>query len=75
MPFCPCGMFYIGKTIRQLHVRVHEHLYLLRTGKGAPRLILHMREVHNNDPSLLRFAGLRKIPIPQDGSDRHVALL
>lgn len=40
--FCPCMSFYIGKTIRPLFKCVREHMYSLRTGKGAPRLISHM---------------------------------
>lgn len=73
--FCPCSMYYIGKTIRPVYKRIREHMYSLKSGKGAPRLISHMRTEHNNDASLLRFAGLQKIQVPHNGGDRQNELL
>lgn len=62
--FCPCGFYHIGKTKRPLWKRVSEHMYSLKTGKGAPHLINHMRTCHDNNPNLLRFAGLQRIFVP-----------
>lgn len=70
-----CKFYYIGKTIRPLHIRIREHMYSIRTGKGCPRLIAHIREVHGGDPETLRFAGLKRIMISCDGGDRHKNLL
>lgn len=73
--FCPCGFFYIGKTIRPLFKRIYEHIYSLRTGKGVPRFISHINGVHASNSDCLRFAGIQKIPMFSDGRDRHRELL
>lgn len=50
-------------------------MYSLRTGKGAPLLISHMRDVHHGDPEALRFAGLQRVYTACDGSDRPKRLV
>ncbi|XP_069831781.1 uncharacterized protein [Dendropsophus ebraccatus] len=72
---CPCHRFYIGKTKRPLWTRFKEHLYSVRTGKGVPRLIEHVRTVHQSNTKLLQFFGLERVNHTTDGSDRLKLLL
>lgn len=71
--FCPCRRFYIGKTNRNLFTRFREHMRSIVTGKGSPRLIEHMRQHHNSDAKVLKFAGIQKIA--HDVSNKHKILL
>ncbi|XP_044155844.1 T-cell leukemia homeobox protein 1 isoform X1 [Bufo gargarizans] len=73
--FCPCKRFYIGKTIRPLFERIREHVGSIRSGRGCPRLIEHIRTSHDAHPHCLSFAGVEHVrPIPR-GVDRHRLLL
>ncbi|XP_077117073.1 uncharacterized protein LOC143773549 [Ranitomeya variabilis] len=73
--FCPCRRFYIGKTIRQMYVRFREHVRSIQTGKGVPRLINHVREIHEGNADVLTFAGIERVVLPAGGGDLHKLLL
>lgn len=73
--FCECGFYYVGKTIRPLYKRIREHIYSLKSGKGAPRFIAHMREAHAGSVSGLKFTSVQRILSSSSGNDRHVKLL
>lgn len=68
--FVPVDFFILVKRFTPF-VNGYGNMYSLKTGKGAPRLISHMRDVHNCDPEPVRLAGLQRVYIPSDGSDRQ----
>lgn len=53
---CPCGLQYVGRTIRALKTRLYEHCYNIRKG-----LETHYKLVHGSDPSSLKFWGIDKV--------------
>ncbi|CAJ0965044.1 unnamed protein product [Ranitomeya imitator] len=73
--FCQCGFYYIGKTIRPLYIRIKEHFSSVRTGKGVPRLINHVRQCHAGNTHTLRFAGIARVYSPQQGGNLNQLLL
>ncbi|XP_069819694.1 uncharacterized protein [Dendropsophus ebraccatus] len=72
---CDCGRFYVGKTKRALATRYKEHCYSVRSGKGVPRLIDHIRQVHQGNTRCLKFCGLERVNQVLGGGDRHLNLL
>ena len=55
---CPCGLMYVGRTKRQLKVRIGEHVKNIRLGYKDHNVSLHFKTHHNQDPSGLRFWGI-----------------
>lgn len=68
--WCPCGLFYVGRTKRLLKVRIGEHITNIRLGFRHHSVSLHFKEKHNQDPSLLQFCGLDTIHPSWRGSNR-----
>lgn len=58
---CPCGLQYVGRTTRQLNVRIREHLNNLKKGFKHYSLSQHYRTHHNSDPSRIKVCGIDKI--------------
>ncbi|KAG8572310.1 hypothetical protein GDO81_012015 [Engystomops pustulosus] len=69
--FFLCKRFYIGKTNRAMFTRFREHKNSVVTGKGAPRLIEHIHQVHKGNTSILTFAGLEQVPAPLYGAIKY----
>lgn len=58
---CPCGLQYIGRTIRNLKTRIYEHVYNIKRGLETHSVSLHFKEAHNSDPKFLRFWGIDQV--------------
>lgn len=58
---CPCGLQYVGRTIRALKTRLYEHCYNIRKGLETHSVSLHYKLVHGSDPSSLKFWGIDKV--------------
>lgn len=57
---CPCGMMYIGRTKRAMHLRIKEHVYQIVKGKTEEYLYQHFRTVHNRKTLGMTFWGIEK---------------
>lgn len=68
--WCPCGLFYVGRTKRLLRVRIAEHLANIQKGFQYHSVSLHFKEKHNQDPSLLQFCGVDVVYQSWRGSNR-----
>ena len=58
---CKCGLQYVGRTSRELHVRVGEHISNIRRGIRNHSVSKHFRECHHRDPKDLKFWGIEKV--------------
>lgn len=58
---CGCGLQYIGRTSRALHVRVGEHINNIKKGLVTHNVSRHFRNHHNRNPRGLQFWGLEKV--------------
>lgn len=47
---CPCGMQYVGRTMRMLQVRLNEHIVNIKHGLWDNYLYKHYARCHNKDP-------------------------
>lgn len=68
--WCPCGLFYVGRTKRLLRVRISEHMSNIRNGFKYHSVSLHFKEKHDQDPSLLQFCGIDIVYPTWRGSNR-----
>lgn len=66
---CPCGLIYVGKTKRQLRVRVGEHVQSILNKDDDRPLSLHFLEKHDGDPSGLKCKGIYKLNLPPRRGD------
>ncbi|XP_056384003.1 uncharacterized protein LOC130277374 isoform X1 [Hyla sarda] len=71
---CSCGRFYIGSTKRTLNTRFREHVYSVKTKKGAPCFIEHMNSEHKGICDNLLFQGLEVVR-SKENSDKRKLLL
>ena len=67
---CPCGLLYIGRTKRQLKIRIGEHINNIRIGFTEHNVSLHFKKEHNQDPSGLEFWGIEHVETHWRGSHR-----
>lgn len=58
---CPCSLQYVGRTTRQLKVRINEHLTNIKKGYPNHSVSRHFKLYHDSDPSLCTFYGIDKI--------------
>lgn len=68
--WCPCGLYYVGRTKRLLRVRIAEHLANIKKDFQFHSVSLHFKEKHNQDPSLLQFCGIDVVHQSWRGSNR-----
>lgn len=57
---CPCGLEYVGRTVRKLHVRLGEHITNIKQGFDKHSVSRHYDLVHNRDPTGTTFIGIEK---------------
>ena len=57
---CDCGLQYVGRTSRALHVRIGEHISNIKQDKGNRSVSKHFRECHQKDPSGLYIRQLSR---------------
>lgn len=58
---CECKDFYVGKTIRELHKHIGDHLYCSTNGK-LTIISRHIELCHRFDPQVVTFFVLDVIP-------------
>ena len=58
---CDCGLQYIGRTSRPLHVRLAEHVNNIKQGKTTHNVSRHFKQFHHKNPKGLRFWGIEKV--------------
>ncbi|OCT70141.1 hypothetical protein XELAEV_18037062mg [Xenopus laevis] len=71
---CPCGLYYIGKTIQKLKDRFIKHKSVIKIGKDTTPLVQHCRDNRHNVSSL-RIMGIEQIVNSSGGVDRNTLLL
>ena len=59
---CPCGLFYVGRTIRALRTRFGEHRRAVHAGDPKSSIARHFAINHHKDISLLRVWVIEAIP-------------
>lgn len=59
---CTCGVFYVGKTARQLRQRINDHVYYSGNGKMLTPVSRHLDLHHRFDTSSISFTVLAVVP-------------
>lgn len=47
---CPCGLQYVGRTMRAMNVRIKEHIKNIKKGFPKHMVSRHYLECHNRNP-------------------------
>ncbi|OCT78593.1 hypothetical protein XELAEV_18029680mg [Xenopus laevis] len=75
---CPCGMLYVGKTIRPVNIRIKEHKNAIRNYKADTYsdnpVSRHFANAKHNVRQM-RWKVLEVVPKPDRGGDRNTLLL
>ncbi|XP_035254901.1 uncharacterized protein LOC118217183, partial [Anguilla anguilla] len=71
---CPCGLAYIGKTIRSLKTSISEHRSNIRTRDVRSPVAAHFMQVNHNVSSL-QYIGMEKVRVPRRGGNINRLLL
>ena len=71
---CPCGLCYVGKTTRELKVRISEHKSTIRNKDEKSSVARHFNEA-GHDVCTLRFQGIELVRPPKRGGNRDQLLL
>lgn len=58
---CECGLQYLGRTSRPLHVRIGEHVNNIKKGLITHNVSKHFRLFHFRNPVKLKFWGVEKV--------------
>ena len=72
--YCPCGKYYVGKTMRALKTRIAEHRSSIRCKNLLYPVAAHFVEAGHSISSL-RYLGVEKLPTPRRGGDFDNSLL
>ena len=65
---CPCGKAYVGKTSRELKVRISEHRSSIRTASLTSPVAQHFVQ-YNHLVSSLRYTAIEKVERPKRGGN------
>ena len=57
---CPCGLQYVGRTKRELKIRLNEHIAKIRNGFPNHSVSRHYDLVHHRNPEGTLFVGIDK---------------
>ena len=71
---CPCCLCYVGKTKRELKIRIGEHKSNIRNNDEKSPVARHFNEMGHKVCSL-RFQGIEVVSPLRRGGDRNNALL
>ena len=71
---CPCGLQYVGRTVRKFQVRVNEHIGNIRRGFREHSVSRHYREVHARDPSGTSFIAIDTLKPHWRGGSKRIAI-
>lgn len=69
---CPCRKQYVGRTTRELHVRVREHIKNIKKGFNKHSVSRHFRDYHNRDPAQMTFYAIDKIKGHWRGENKKI---
>lgn len=58
---CECGLQYVGRTSRPLHVRIGEHITNIKKGLDSHNVSKHFKLCHKRNPTKLKFWGVEKV--------------
>lgn len=65
---CPCGKSYVGKTSRELKVRIAEHRSTIRCKNLNYPVAAHFVEA-GHSVSALKYIGIEKVSLPRRGGN------
>ena len=71
---CPCGLFYVGRTIRALRKRFGEHRNTVEKGLDNYSVARHFKEHHEQSPAGLRVWVLEAISKLLPSAERYKRL-
>ena len=71
---CPCGFCYVGKTKRELRVRINEHKSNIRNHDIKSSVARHFNE-SGHDVCTLKFQGIEAVKALKRVGDRERYLL
>ena len=71
---CPCNLYYVGKTKRELKTRICEHKCSIRRQDIKSSVARHFNS-HNHTPADLRYMGIEVVSTPPRGGDKEKFLL
>lgn len=71
---CPCGLLYVGRTIRPLRKRFGEHRNLVEKGIDKHSVPRHFKEHHGQTSSGLRVWVIESIPPTLPTAERYKRL-
>lgn len=71
---CPCGVCYVGRTKRELKIRVSEHKSSIRNRDEKSSVARHFNTA-GHDVCSLRFQGIEEVRPVKRGRDRERRLL
>lgn len=72
---CDCGLQYIGRTSRPLHVRIGEHVNNIKKDLKTQNISSHFKFFHYQDPRGLGFWGIERVTKHWRGEILHVNLV
>lgn len=72
---CPCNKFYIGKTKRQLCVRIGENMREMKDKESEKPLAKHFQKVHRGSYEGLKIKGICALKLPPRRRDFDEVLL
>lgn len=58
---CDCGLQYIGRTSRPLHVKLAEHVNNIKKGLKTHNVSKHFKLFHQQNPKSVKFWGIERV--------------
>lgn len=71
---CPCDLYYVGKTKRELKTRICEHKSSIRNHDEKSAVARHFNAV-KHEARQLQYMGIEVVQTPRRGGDRDKLLL
>lgn len=71
----PCNKIYIGKTKRQLCIRIRKHIGSIKKKDDDRPIPIHFTKFHNGDPKGLLVKGIYVLNLPPRRGDFDTILL
>lgn len=71
---CPCGLIYVGSTIRALRTRFGDHRRLIEGGTDPHTVPRHFPEVHQKSTNGLQVWVIEQIPSSLSAAERFKKL-
>lgn len=58
---CNCGLQYLGRASRPLHVHIGKHVNNIKKGLVTHNVSKHFRLCHNRDPRVLKVWDIERV--------------